>query len=136
MPRRPPNHLNTEELEQIKMLRAEGLTHHAIGKRISRDQKTVKKACLQPGMVEGIEARKKELADFFEELAQRIMDSITEEDIRKINAYQRIISAGISVDKMRLLREQSTQNISLQALHAMLERKELEKEGQKGSPNS
>ncbi len=131
MPRKPP--VNTEELEQIKALRASGLTYHAVAKRIGRDAKTVKKVCLQPGMANNIEVMKKKLADHFEDLAYRLITSIKDEDIGKINTYQRVVSAGISVDKMRLLREQSTENISLQALLAAVdksERKRPEKEGQ------
>ena len=134
MPKRPPDRLNIEELEQIKALRASGLTYHAIAKRIGRDAKTVKKACLQPGMANNIEVMKKKLADHFEDLAYRLITSIKDEDIEKTNTYQRVVSAGISVDKMRLLREQSTANVSLLALLSAIdrnERKGLKKEGQR-----
>ncbi len=134
MPKRPPDRLNIEELEQIKALRASGLTYHAVAKRIGRDAKTVKKACLQPGMANNIEVMRKKLADHFEDLAYRLITSIKDEDIEKTNTYQRVVSAGISVDKMRLLREQSTANVSLLALLDAVdknERKRLKKEGQR-----
>ncbi len=134
MPKRPPDRLNIEELEQIKALRASGLTYHAIAKRIGRDAKTVKKAFLQPGMANNIEVMRKKLADHFEDLAYRLITSIKDEDIEKTNTYQRVVSAGISVDKMRLLREQSTANVSLLALLSAIdrnERKGLKKEGQR-----
>jgi hypothetical protein len=42
-----------------------------------------------------------------------MIDSITDEDIEKLNAYQRTIASGICTDKMRLLRNESTSNISI-----------------------
>lgn|SRR3989338_3900388 len=116
MSKRPPDRLNTEELEQIKTLRASGLTHHAIARRIGRDAKTVKKACLQPGMANDIRAKQEKLSNLFGDLACRMIASIKDEDIGKINAYQRTISAGIATDKLRLLSGESTANISIASL--------------------
>jgi hypothetical protein len=47
----------------------------------------------------------------------RLITSISDEDIERLNAYQRIISAGISVDKLRLLRNESTQNVSIDVVY-------------------
>ena len=105
--------LTVEEEQKIKTLLAMGKTYHAIGKEIGRDAKTVKKLALQS--VSEIYEMKKELADWYEDLARRMLSSITEEDIDRINAYQRTVSAGIATDKMRLLRDQSTENISVLA---------------------
>lgn len=127
MTRRPPKPLNISELEQIKALKASGLTYHAISKEINRDPKTIKKVCLAPRIANEIQVIKEELGDFFENLAKRMIASITEEDIKKINAYQRTLSAAVSIDKMRLLREQSTENISLAAIVEKIDREEREK---------
>ena len=124
MSRKPPNPLTVKELETIKALRASGLTYHAIALEISRDPKTIKKACLEPEASTQIQEMKQELADMFEELGKRMLTSITDEDIQKINAYQRTVSAGISTDKMRLLKGQSTENLAidttLRNLHSSL----------------
>jgi hypothetical protein len=66
---------------------------------------------------------KQEMADMFEDLARRMLDSITYEDILKLNAYQRMIAAGIATDKMRLLRNESTENISMAKVE--MNRKEI-----------
>jgi len=116
MTRRPPKPLIVKELETIKVLRANGLSYHAIAVEIKRDPKTVKKACLEPDTSKEILKIKQELADMYEGLARRMIDSITDIDIEKINAYQRTLSSGIAVDKMRLLRDQSTENIDIQRL--------------------
>lgn len=57
------------------------------------------------------------LADQYESLSLRMIESITDEDIEKLNAYQRTIASGICTDKMRLLRNESTSNISMEVLH-------------------
>ncbi len=121
-----PTPLNVAELEEIKVLRGSGLTYHAIGKSVDRDPKTVKRACLNPDMATQIEKVKVALADRFEDLATRMVVSISDEDITRINAYQRTIAAAASTDKMRLLRGASTENISLHAIIERIEREERE----------
>ena len=116
--------LNTSELEQVKVLRASGLTFHAIGKRLGRDHKTVAKACRAPTMATEIEKVKDTLADRFENVAVRMLTAISDEDIMAINAYQRTLSAAISTDKMRLLRDLSTENIALHTIVEAVERDE------------
>ncbi|MHC4277906.1 MAG: helix-turn-helix domain-containing protein [Planctomycetota bacterium] len=121
-----PTPLNVSELEQIKALRASGLTYHAISKQLGRAPHTIKKACLKPQVAVQIEAIKEDLAASFEGLAKRMILSIADEDIKGINAYQRTLSAAVSTDKMRLLRGASTENISLHAIIEKIEREERE----------
>jgi hypothetical protein len=90
--------------------------------QIGRDPKTVKRYALDPKNANKIEAMKEELADMFEGLARRMVSSITEEDITKLDGYRRTISAGIATDKMRLLREQSTANLNNMSLVAVVKR--------------
>ncbi len=113
--------LNFDEIETVKILRADGMTYHAISLEIGRDPKTVKKACLEPKTAEEIKEIKAELASEYEDLARRLLTSITDNDIEKINCYQRVISSGIATDKMRLLRNESTENISIDAVNERLE---------------
>ncbi len=126
MAKRPPIPLNVSELEQIKVFRANGASYHAIGKRLGRDHKTIKKACLDPEMATEIERVTVKLADRFEDLATRMVVSISDEDITRINAYQRTVAGAIAADKMRLLTGQSTENISLHAIIEKIEREERE----------
>ncbi len=116
--------LNFDEIEKVKLLRADGLTFHAIALKINRNPKTVKKACLVPEIADEIREMQEELADSYEGLSRRIKDSISDEDIEKLNAYQRTISSGICTDKMRLLRNESTSNISIAAIDANIEETE------------
>ena len=105
--------LNFDEIETVKILRANGLTFHAISLKINRDPKTVKKACLDPVIASEIIEIKEVLADQYESLSRRMIDSITDNDINKLNAYQRTIASGICTDKMRLLRNESTSKIDI-----------------------
>jgi len=114
--------LTTEERERIKILLAEGLSYSAIGRTLGRDHKTIAKVATEPGMAIAVLNKKKELADEYEELARRMLNSIKDADIDKINAYQRTLSAAVSTDKMRLLRDQSTQNFASVELVAVIDR--------------
>jgi hypothetical protein len=49
-----------------------------------------------------------------------MLDSITDQDIEKINAYQRTLSAAVATDKMRLPKNQSTENVT--AIVALIKR--------------
>ena len=104
--------LTTEERERIKILLAEGLSYSAIGRTLGRDHKTIAKVATEPGMAIAVLNKKKELADEYEELARRMLTSIKDSDIDRISAYQRTLSAAVSTDKMRLLRDQSTDNVA------------------------
>ncbi len=127
MAKRPPIPLNADELAEITALRASGLTFHGIAKRLGRNNKTVKKACSNSQVAVQIEAIKEDLAASFEDLAKRMIASIADADIRGINAYQRTVASAVAVDKMRLLRDQSTQNVALHSIVEAIERKRRER---------
>ncbi len=55
----------------------------------------------------------KDLGDIFDDLAKRMVGSITDEDIKKLNAYQRTVSAAIATDKAQLLKGQPTMNVGV-----------------------
>lgn len=107
------HHMTDGEKAQIRALMAVGFSPTAIGKRLNRDHHTIIAYAKKPETVAGIAELKEDLADAYEGLARRMVDSITEEDIQKINAYQRTIAAAAATDKMRLLRGASTSNQSV-----------------------
>ncbi len=121
--------LNFEETEALKIMRASGLSYNAIAVQINRNPKTIKRACVDPMIIKGIQAIQEELADAYEGLSRRMIESITDNDILKLNAYQRTIASGIATDKMRLLRNESTHNVSLDVIHSnMAERQKRRQE--------
>ncbi len=113
MARKSPNPLTLYEIEQIKVLKASGLSYYAVARKLGRDSKIIRRCCQDPRNAEEIKDIQRELASYFEDLSMRLITSISDEDIERLNAYQRIISAGISVDKLRLLRNESTQNLAI-----------------------
>src|SRR5512139_1842278 len=105
--------LSVKEQETIKVLKAEGKTYFAISKVVNRSPHTVKRYLLSSPEVQAhVEQIKDDLASMFEGVAKRMVTSITDQDILKLDAYRRTLSAGIATDKMRLLRDQATHNIS------------------------
>lgn len=52
--------------------------------------------------------KKAELADAFERLARRILGRVTDDKIDQALLHQMTTAAGTAIDKMRLLREEST----------------------------
>jgi len=113
--------LNTQEKYLIAQLTAEGLTPTAVSKRLGRDNKTISAAVLRPDIAAAIVVERQDLADRFEELNHRLLDSVDDDAIQKINAYQRIISMGVLTDKTRLLRGQSTSNVAVMFASAVVE---------------
>ena len=103
--------LSLAEKKKIETLVASGKTYYSVAREIKRDPKTVKAYAEKPEVVRVIKEAREELADMFEGLARRYVDSITDKDIEKINAYQRTIAAAAATDKSRLLRNESTANI-------------------------
>lgn len=106
--RRPPKHLTGTEKEQIKGLIASGLTYNATAVELKRDPHTIKNFATKPHIARTIEEMRNELAAQFESLAERMISSISDTDITNLSAYQRTLSAAVSVDKSSLLRGRPT----------------------------
>lgn len=105
--------LTIGEKEQIKLMIADGNSFNAVAHEIRRDPKTVKRYASDPQVATEITEKQRNLAGCYQRLAERMLDSITDADISRINAYQRTVSAGIATDKLRLLTDQSTENIAV-----------------------
>jgi hypothetical protein len=102
--------LTIDELEAAKVLAASGKSYRAIGRELGRSDKTVKKALTAtPEIVQAVERIREELAGMFESLAKRMVASITDDDITKLDGYRRTLSAGIAVDKAASLRNAAAQ---------------------------
>lgn len=124
--------LTLEEKTHIKTLRAAGKSYCAIARETGRTKETIKKYAEKPEAQAEIAATQSKLADDYESLARRMITSISDDDIHKINARDRTVSAGIATDKMRLLREQSSANVSLIACVKMVEDREAQKSEEEG----
>jgi IS30 family transposase len=105
--------LTTTELGKVKVLAGLGYSYRRIAKEIGKSDHTVKRALKSPEMRAQVETIKKDLGDIFKDLAHRMVESITDADITKLNAYQRTVSAAIATDKSQLLSGQPTMNVAL-----------------------
>lgn len=102
MPRKPG--LTLDEKQKIKSLSALGKTNHAVAIETGRDPKTIKKFVENPETAAEIGEIIHELITLFNDMVPRMLTSISQEDIHKMSPYQRIISAGVCVDKSHMLR--------------------------------
>lgn len=105
--------LTAVELGKAKVLRGMGHSFRAIAKQLGKSDHTIKKALAAPEIVAEVEIIKKDLGTVFEELAHRMIESITDQDITKLNAYQRTVSGAIATDKAQLLKGEPTMNVGL-----------------------
>jgi hypothetical protein len=117
--------LRVDELERAKALSALGHSYRAIGMELGRSDKTIKKALTRsPEVIQDVKDIKVRLADSFEGLAGRMVTSITDHDILKLDAYRRTLSAAVATDKMLLSRGEATSidvHVLLDAVQAVRE---------------
>jgi len=66
-----------------------------------------------PETQEKVQEIKGELSDMFQNLAERMITSITDSDITNLSAYQRTVSGAIATDKSLLLKGKATERIDV-----------------------
>ncbi len=119
--------LTVAELEKAKALSAYGYSYRAIGTKLGRCDKTIKKGLTGgPEVIQDVREMKAELADHFADLALRMITSITDDDIGKLDAYRRTVAGAVAADKMQLLRAEATQINVTQLLEAVAMAKEIQ----------
>jgi len=109
------------EIEQMKIMAANGLTWHQIAKKTGRHPTTVKKTLESPEVKFQLAKMKADMADLFEDLSRRFLQSITQVDVEKINAYQRTVAAGICIDKSRLIKGDPTEHKRVSVVQAIFD---------------
>jgi Transposase and inactivated derivatives, IS30 family len=105
--------LDDAERQQISLLRAQGKPPHAIGKILGRSENTVKSALKRPEIAAQVKDFQTRLAGKLEAASERVLDAITDEDVRKAGLKEKALSSCMLIDKARLLRGQSTDNIGV-----------------------
>lgn len=119
------------ELAKAKTLAAMGHSYRQIGRELGKSDHTIKRALTaSPEVVAEVETMQKDLGDIFDDLAKRMAGSITDEDIKKLNAYQRTVSAAIATDKAQLLKGRPTMSVGLlvQVLDLIQEQQDMKDE--------
>ena len=100
-------------IETLIEYRQKGLTYKEIGNLVGRTKQTVQER-LKPIIddIDCLELHKKHRADIIAIQSRKILKSLTDEDIQKAPAGQRVMMYGILYDKERLERGESTHNIA------------------------
>jgi glutamyl-tRNA reductase len=85
-----------------------------------------------------VELRKKAIANMFYFNVDRLLQSISDEDIKKMQPFQRFIASGMSLDKARLAEGLSTENISVKGVVATIasELEQMKKERLRNAANA
>ena len=87
--------LTTEEIERAKVYVAQGYSFRRTARELKRSDHSIKKALTAfPEVIAEVKAIKAELVDIFDDVALRMVGSITDDDIKKLNAYQRTVSGA------------------------------------------
>jgi hypothetical protein len=105
--------LTSEEQEKAEILAASGQTANYIAKGMGRNRRTVAKFLNEPDVRQKVSAQREVLAEKFSQAADRIVSSITPEDISKATLQQKMIAAGVAVDKAAILRDELPPTINL-----------------------
>lgn len=117
--------LTIPELEKAKALSALGKSYRQIGIELHRSDKTIKKALTKtPEVIAEIQELRKEVSGLYEDLAQRILESIGDEVIHEAKLRDRVISAGVCTDKARLLKDGPEDKLSFQVQVNIVNNKE------------
>lgn len=102
----------TKLLDQVN--RCPGITTRELGALNNIDHTAVVRLFQRHGIErQQTEDYKGNRADFFAGMQEKIVASITQEDLQKASLRDKIISAGVLYDKERLERGQSTSNQSV-----------------------
>ena len=135
----PPPQPNTPKdipLESIIELYQKGLSTRQIAKLLN---------CTHPNIVQrlkeykkeilGIESFKKNRSDILAIVQSRIINKITESDVKKASLLQKTTAISQLYDKERLERGQSTSNLAVQSiatdLQSLLDRLQVEEDARK-----
>jgi hypothetical protein len=108
--------LTENEQERAKVLRASGKTPSAIAKNMGRSHHTLQKFLDKPEVQKQVSIQREELAGMFDQVAHRVVSSVTPEDVTKATLQQKMVSAGIAVDKAALLRGEIPVTVNVNVL--------------------
>jgi hypothetical protein len=97
---------------------------------MGRSHHTLQKFLDKPEVQKQVSVQREELAGMFDHVAHRIIGAVTPEDVTKATLQQKMVSAGIAVDKAASLRGEipTTVNVTvlLDAVAAIWEMRRVE----------
>ncbi|MGH9604294.1 MAG: helix-turn-helix domain-containing protein [Terracidiphilus sp.] len=114
-------HLSESEQAKAEILAAEGVPPTKIGKLLGRHRITVQHHLAKPDVAARVEIDKRKFAELFLSTAERLVKSVTQDDIEKSSLLQRMTAAGIAVDKAAVLTGEGLPTVNVTALLAAVQ---------------
>ena len=105
--------LMAEEKERAKILAASGQSLRRIARATGRDRSTVTRYLFRPEVRKLVAVNREQLAGMFDSVAHQTLAGVTAEDVERATLQQKLVSAGIAVDKAALLRGEAPMSINL-----------------------
>ena len=103
-------------IERLLKLHADKLSYRAIAQEVGGDVANVyRRIKHHEASQEGTELYKLHRGDIFAALQERLISSLSDDEIQKMAPRDRILGVGILYDKERLERGQSTSNVDIHA---------------------
>lgn len=93
-----------------------GYSIRRIARELNHSPHTIKRLLGVPAIAAEVSTKKLELSDLYEKRAYEVVEAVTTEDISKASLQQKAVSSGIFLDKARLMRGESTENINVAVL--------------------
>ena len=107
-----PSYINPFIQDNVIMGYARGLSYHQIARETGVNRATISKLLKTDAAQTKLSLLKSNLADKIEEIARKMLFSISDSEIPTISPAQRMTCVGIAVDKMQLLRNKPTEIVS------------------------
>lgn len=105
----------------VALLSAHGDSVSKISRKTGLHHTSVKRVLQEPAVIVDKAKMEERLASKFEQLAEAILDSVSEDDLLKASLQQKSISSATMLDKARLIRGQSSMNIAQILASAVIE---------------
>jgi hypothetical protein len=83
---------------------------------MGRSHHTLQKFLDKPEVQKQVSIQREELASMFDHVAHRVVSSVTPEDVTKATLQQKMVSAGIAVDKAAALRGEIPVTVNVSVL--------------------
>ena len=108
-----PKALTEPQKAEIVTLLAASWTVGAIARKTGHGWGTVKRLSVLPDIAAVVDQQRVNLAEELQGLATRLVCSMDDAVIDKMGGRDRLIAAGVAIDKSRLIMGESTDNISV-----------------------
>jgi hypothetical protein len=108
--------LTDEEKTRATTLHASGKSIYAVARNLGRSPHTLKRFLGKPEVITAVSIQREEYANMFDDVGRRTLAGVTQTDIEKSSLQQKMVSAGICVDKSALLRGEVPPTINVNAL--------------------